>query len=138
MPLSEYGKRRLEDVCQLILADPEVILMNTFSASAHEINTDNLKMPACETVGCIAGWVLARSLNNCTGLYHYSQSDIEIEACKLLGFLHPGDSPNDSERLFYPHLWPEDWMKKLDSTKYQTPEYAQVVVDYIHYFIANN
>ncbi len=83
--------------------------------------------PPCGTVGCIAGWALMLTNEEVYGQHLC----IAERAASALGL-----SYEKADRLFLPYSrWPESWRMKLIEHKIGSPEYAQVVADYIDYFI---
>ena len=50
--------------------------------------------------------------------------------------LEPLDQPySQAQRLFYRMCWPKEFQARLEAAPIQSAEYAQVVSDYIDYFI---
>lgn len=58
--LTEDAKARLERVAQLIEAEPLRVNMDSWNLNITVVPVE--KRPACNTVACVAGWVLADEL----------------------------------------------------------------------------
>ena len=114
-----------------ILEEPKRINMSNWAFSPALYNKRDL--PACQTIGCIAGWAvaIARKLRG-QALKDYFW-DIEIDAMSLLKL----DSI-EASRLFGPANWPLKWRIRLGRHEPGTKAYAKVVVDYIHWWRKEN
>jgi hypothetical protein len=118
-----------------ILEEPKRLCMSSWRIRGAHIERADLMRPECDTVCCISGWAAELSdSKNCIG------------RADLLGLEgHPGypttrqvsgkDSASQAQRLFYTSCWPSKWQRALHRTLPQSQKYAQVVADYIDYFI---
>ncbi len=80
--------------------------------------------PPCGTVACIAGWALLLKGED------VNRGNVAVRAMDAL------DIRGYADQLFMPYSgWPETWRRKLTTYKAGSPEYAQVVAEYIDYFI---
>lgn len=108
------------------------------------LDSKSAMAPACGTVGCIAGWSVllnhepdpTKALDAVYDLgfndYTFFAEDLLGEAILILGL---EEDPLQYD-LFYDLSWPEHFQARLRNTRPRTPQYAQVVSDYIDYFIA--
>jgi hypothetical protein len=114
----------LRKVQRHILTEPQRVYMGDWIMTNEQAVRRGLRncQPACGTVACIAGW--AAILSDCRDEWHRTERP------------HILDIPYHSERrLFYTLYWDGDWAAKLRATVPGTRAYAQVVSDYIDYFI---
>lgn len=123
----------LDEVAALSLEEPKRMRM---ADQLHLTATGLSEMPACETVGCIAGWVtvlkgdldrtrkwLALTAEGCDELDDECDPDAEpmVQAQHILGL-----SYWDAQRLFL--------ASDLMLERQQTPEHARHVVEHIRQF----
>lgn len=151
----------LRKVQKAILEEPLRINMDNWAFTPGEQELMD-QTPRCGTVGCIAGWTIAIQFN----LFDSDGDDTlaDYGGCyEMAAMSELGLSNVQSNRLFYPHLWPEKFRLALDirrgegdhDPKYPhssrlispggslweigkragTPEYAQIVADRIEHFI---
>ena len=103
--LSETSKFRLREIRDLILAEPAPINMTDWHTTVSAV------MPACGTIGCIAGWAVAC----CWAEDRTAVSDTERFSGVLNGY--SGEFLDDAaawlsldsdevRRLFYSLYWP--------------------------------
>ncbi len=80
-----------------------------------------LKVGKCDTVGCIAGWVvfLGDPPEHSTPV-----GMISMRAAELLGI-----PLGKAEGLFWPHRWAPEMLTKLKKTRPGTKAHAEVVVE---------
>lgn len=90
-------------------------------------------IPPCGTVGCIAGWatILSGATAPAPGRSKDWYSKINTQASNLLDL-----NPSQAAYLFHIGNWRYPW-RDLDELTPGTREYAQVVSDYIDYYIAS-
>jgi hypothetical protein len=119
MPLNVPLLRKIQ---AHILEEPLRVDMDNWMGTVNQYG----QSPACKTVGCIAGWacVLEPTQNKEIVL------GVKLTAMDLLGIGH-----DLADKLFYPAYWYHGWPSKLEDLRVGTPAYAQVVSDYIDYFI---
>jgi hypothetical protein len=125
----------LQKIKTHVLEEPKRVYMSSWRIRGDDIERAGLMRPECNTVCCISG--LATELSgskNCIG------------RADLLGLQgDPGyptrrqasgkDPASQAQRIFYVSCWPTKWRRTLERTFPQSQEYAQVVADYIDYFI---
>ncbi len=116
MPLSEKGVERLQEVAEFIRKDPGGFDMGTWLVKGKNRATH------CNTVGCIAGWVVALNrpaavrTAKTLGTYEIDRGprledkigSLRRVAASMIGMPDPEYSENyDVSRLFYVNEWPE-------------------------------
>lgn len=133
MPLTDDAKQRLERVAVAILEEPKRVHMAQFSFNETDRWAYSMATPACGTIACIAGWVVALGLKEPMELLSIPQSEIAKRSSELLDIdIHTED------RIYFSPNWPERFNQRLFNAPQQSKEYAQVVADYIRYVIAQD
>lgn len=102
-----------------ILEEPLRIYMDTWAVRGRQFEAMRLQEPKCHTTGCISGWA-AFLMGEFDVVDRYDILDID----RLL-----------ASKLFHSINWPMEFQIRLQAAMVQTTDYAQVVADYIDYFI---
>lgn len=137
--LTEDAKTRLEAVAMAIEAEPKRIDMDAW-LHLRLIGRQDLAgefYPECGIVGCIAGWVVALSVQQ----DHTALRDIDDIGDQAQAMI--GITADERNRLFYTEGWPEQFLDEgalfiAGRHEPQTPEYAAIVAKRIRYFIQTN
>jgi hypothetical protein len=148
--VTENCRGRLLRVIQLIKEEPRRLHMKSWNVENIEEESDSIR-PACNTAGCIAGWVVADNIRQqriASGLDPFSdisllgdrQWDIPDEAAQLLDLPSIGDFAYAP--LFDVNIWPKQF-RGNETVSYSlkgdplphTKEYAKVVIARIRYFL---
>ena len=108
-----------DEIERVILEEPKRIYMDTYTVNPK--NIDEADRPACNTVGCIAGWAVAIGKNKIGKLHRVK--DIPDKAVKLLGIDY-----DMAHRLF--HYYPDYEYVAVAGTK----AYAKAVVKHMEEF----
>lgn len=127
MPLTKRCKERLEAVAVAVLEEPRRLHMGNWRLSILTVAPDN--RPSCNTVACVAGWVVALELPSPDNLYTMLVEDIRTEAIEILGI-----SPMQADRLFHADLFPRQF--SLFGFAPGTQAYAERTAARIYHFIA--
>ncbi len=114
-----------------ILEEPKRINMNDWAFDPDTFKRRDL--PACKTVGCIAGWACAIGLRLKGKKLWDRLPKLSAAATKLLAL-----DAYERDTLFLSGDWPIEWQEKLNTRATGTKAYAQVVVDYIRWWRAEN
>ncbi len=118
-----------ELLIKTIKEKPYILNMECYLVKIEEHSWSVYKTDAvpdsCGTVGCIAGWA--------SYLCGEDFESVFISAA-LLGIQNNWNF----RELFYPWKWPFEFQDRLSQFKAGTPEYADVVVDYIKLWMEQN
>ncbi len=124
--LSKRAIKILRWVQEQITAEPLRLDMGRILATGEETLQMYKRRPACNTVGCIAGWISQYGKGKVKPIYDH---DAEEKAYVLLGSTF--DSSNQEffasiYGLFYTR-WPHKLKQALEKTNSQTKPHAKVV-----------
>lgn len=116
-------------------------------ADLRDFLNDAKVIPACNVVGCLAGWTVTLTKTD-------EKSDVPlIDQLEDEGYLmiHDGEhtwtevkeaaseilglNEDEANRLFEPHMWPTDFKYELETLKPGTTKYAKLVVKRVQHFI---
>jgi hypothetical protein len=129
----EMNVRLLRKVKAHILEEPRRFAMGTWlkkyipGTLIDEPDSETLEMrrvPACGTVGCIAGWTV-----DLTG-GKSSRASFDGAARRRLGI-----SPTKSTRLFYTYSWPLKFSERYQNAKTKLAR-AKIAAERIEHFIS--
>jgi hypothetical protein len=125
----------LQKIKAHILEEPKRAYMPTWRLTGQDIVKRGLTPPECNTVCCISGWAAELSGHErCIG--RADLLGLEGDTGYPTSRQDSGkDSASQAQRLFYTSCWPSKWQRALHRTLPQSQKYAQVVADYIDYFI---
>lgn len=141
----------LREVRDAVLDEPAIINMAVPVCNfAVAKDSDSIKKPLCNTVGCIAGWAvaikhdvlgepntvkaLAAKLHHGHNIKAIDWDFIENEAIKILGL----PMEMDTDELFQADCWPDEFRELLNRCKPGSYAYAGIVADRINDFILEN
>ena len=124
--LTAFAKERLMEVANIIIEEPKRLDMGSWVISMVELLPEN--RPVCNTVACIAGWVVALSLPSPCELIGIVDWQICDRAQKLLDLTQA-----EVNRLFFEDGFPLKF--RLWDVKAGTEAYARRVHDRILFFI---
>lgn len=143
-PISAYDL--LTKVCEVITEEPKRYNQGNWVLRGQQIDYENLPMPSCGTVCCVAGWIetLVESPQRAERLSQAFDSTLDhfpisLDAANLLGLsIEDGDELFDSEVLY--RLFDDDYEDfdgpPDDFPDRGTPEYAALGVRHIQNFQA--
>lgn len=126
------GVELLRAIKQHILEEPKRINMSHWLLTGYDSmrHLQEFERPACNTVGCIAGWACFL-----TGNTEASACDVPEEGRRLLGLTNQA-----ADKLFYISGWPDDLTLRYCQSSNQSEYHcvrAQVTAEAIDWFIAN-
>ncbi len=110
-----------------ILEEPKRIRMSDWAFNPSELLPD--EMPACGTVGCIAGWACAIASGARGEAFFRHRRDCWNTARQLLEL-----TEQESCQLFFVNSWPQTWSDRLYARAPGTKPYAKVVVAYLRFW----
>ncbi len=137
MKLTEKGKELLLRVKDRILEEPARIRMYEWYNGPSRMDyldryTLHAAIPPCNTVACIAGWMLIEG-GKIDQLEANPWADTILQ--DALDLIYEDGTGPRSARLFLPDSWPADLTDKTYDMCTGTPEYAAVVAEAIDRFI---
>lgn len=113
----------LSEICKLIIAEPLRYDQGSYIIRPDDVRYRTRQFPACNTIGCVAGWVCTLRLKD-----RFSYVDIVDLATGILGL-----NPSQTKELFAaaPDIF---WNGFCDMIPAQTKEHAEAGVKHIKAF----
>lgn len=132
-PIDDLNVELLREIQKEILAEPKRLNMEVISVKVTDINYDPNEIPACGTIGCIAGWACmitdAKNQNN-NNFIDFVYKANWIRGAMLLNI----KNNNQQYNLFDVFDWPKEHRVKYMNAK-TLEERAQILSDRIDLFI---
>jgi hypothetical protein len=132
--VTEKAKTKLLEVKQQIIEEPRKFDMLNYGGDASYYAP--FRRPPCNTVACIAGWIVLNERPN-TPL-HYITTELAV---KILGYDLEFFVVRNFTRLFISENWPYEFNKRYMCGPYTIDEVkanAQLAGEVIDYFIEHN